>query len=149
MANPGEPRPVLLLVEDNAFDEALTLRAFNKQNTTSSIVVTRDGAEALSYLIGHPGQPPGDLPKLVLLDLNLPGIDGFEVLRRLRAHQRSRLLPIVILTSSLDEKDLARCYALGANSYIRKPVDYTEFVKVASALSDYWLGLNQSPPVVN
>ena len=140
---------MLLLVEDNAFDEALTLRAFNKQNTLSSIVVTRDGVEALSYLVGDPGgQPPGDLPKLVLLDLNLPGIDGFEVLRRLRAHQRSRLLPVVILTSSLDEKDLARCYALGANSYIRKPVDYTEFVKVASALSDYWLGLNQSPPTV-
>lgn len=137
---------MLLLVEDNAFDEVLTLRAFNKQRMLSSIVVTRDGAEALSYLIGDPGQPPADLPKLVLLDLNLPGIDGFEVLRRLRAHQRSRLLPVVILTSSLDEKDLARCYALGANSYIRKPVDYTEFVKVASALTDYWLCLNQSPP---
>ena len=137
---------MLLLVDDNAFDEVLTLRAFNKQRMLSSIVVTRDGAEALSYLIGDPGQPPADLPKLVLLDLNLPGIDGFEVLRRLRAHQRSRLLPVVILTSSLDEKDLARCYALGANSYIRKPVDYTEFVKVASALTDYWLCLNQAPP---
>jgi two-component system response regulator len=142
-------RPVLLLVEDNPFDETLTLRAFGRQIDVSSIVVARDGVEALAYLIGDErGESPGELPVLVLLDLNLPRMDGFEVLRRLRSHHRSRLVPVVVLSSSLDETDRARCYALGANSYVRKPVDFREFIKVASALSSYWLEVNQPPPVV-
>jgi two-component system, response regulator len=139
-------RQVLLLIEDNPYDQVLTLRAFHK-SSVASVVVARDGFEALRYLLGdEESQMLGDLPTLVILDLKLPRMDGFEVLRRLRAHRRTRLLPVVILSSSLEERDLARCYALGANSYLRKPVDFVEFVQVASALGSYWLGLNQPPP---
>jgi two-component system response regulator len=139
-------RQVLLLVEDNPYDQVLTLRAFHK-SSVASVVVASDGFEALRYLLGdEAGTTPAELPTLVVLDLNLPQMDGFEVLRRLRAHRRTRLLPVVILSSSLEEGDLARCYALGANSYLRKPVDFVEFVSVASALGSYWLGLNRPPP---
>jgi two-component system, response regulator len=139
-------RQVLLLIEDNPYDQVLTLRAFHK-SCVASVVVARDGFEALRYLLGEEGAPAlAELPTLVVLDLKLPRMDGFEVLRRLRAHRRTHLLPVVILSSSLEERDLARCYALGANSYLRKPVDFVEFVSVASALGSYWLGLNQGPP---
>jgi two-component system response regulator len=142
----------LLLVEDNAYDEALTLRAFNKHGLASSVVVAHDGVEALDCLLGDDEDEANDdaaaarLPRLVLLDLNLPRLDGFEVLRRLRSRPRTRLVPVVVLSSSLEREDLQRCYALGANSYIRKPVDYSEFVVTAAQLGIYWLSLNQTPP---
>jgi two-component system response regulator len=144
----------LLLVEDNAYDEALTLRAFNKHGLASSVVVAHDGVEALECLLGPDGDGEsregatdlGQLPRLILLDLNLPRMDGFEVLRRLSARPRTRLVPVVVLSSSLEREDLVRCYGLGANSYIRKPVDYAEFVVTAAQLGVYWLGLNQPPP---
>ncbi len=139
-------RQVLLLIEDNPYDQVLTLRAFHK-STVASVVVARDGFEALRYLLGDGSSgAPAELPTLVVLDLKLPRMDGFEVLRRLRAERRTHLLPVVILSSSVEEGDLQRCYALGANSYLRKPVDFAEFVSVAGALGSYWLGLNQAPP---
>ncbi len=131
----------ILLVEDNPDDEALTLRAFQKNNITNAVSVARDGAEALAYLSGG-----SDLPQLVLLDLKLPKVDGLEVLRRLRADARTRLLPVVILTSSTEERDLVESYRLGANSYVRKPVDFVEFVDAVRQLGLYWLLLNQPPP---
>ena len=134
----GDDGKWILLVEDNAYDEALTLRAFRKSGLESYVVVARDGLEALERLFG--GVP---LPCLVLLDLQLPRLDGFEVLRRLRARPATRLVPVVILSSSLEREDLATSYALGANSYIRKPVDFAEFIVTAEQLGLYWLGLNQ------
>ena len=131
----------ILLVEDNPDDEALTLRAFQKNNITNAVAVARDGAEALAYLSSGT-----DLPQLVLLDLKLPKVDGLEVLRRLRADARTRLLPVVILTSSTEERDLVESYRLGANSYVRKPVDFVEFVDAVRQLGLYWLLLNQPPP---
>ena len=141
----------ILLVEDNAYDEQLTLRAFRKNGLESYLVVARDGVEALNRIFGGgalddtaadlPSVPT--LPRLVLLDLQLPRIDGFEVLRRLRARPATRLVPVVILSSSLEREDLATSYALGANSYIRKPVDFAEFIVTAQQLGVYWLGLNQ------
>lgn len=144
----GSERPILL-VEDNPDDVDLTLRAFKRAGITRPVDVARDGAEALDYLLaqgafaGRAGQPP---PVLVLLDLNLPRMDGHEVLRRIRADARTRLLPVVILTSSLEETDLARGYGGGCNSYVRKPVSYTEFVEAARQLGLYWLVLNREPP---
>jgi two-component system response regulator len=132
----------ILLVEDNAYDEALTLRAFRKNGLEACVVVARDGVEALDRVC-HPSSGPLGLPRLVLLDLQLPRIDGFEVLRRLRARPATRLLPVVILSSSLEREDLAKSYALGANSYIRKPVDFAELIVTAAQLGVYWLGLNQ------
>src|SRR5881397_3528116 len=132
----------ILLVEDNPDDEALTFRAFQKNNITNAVAVARDGAEALAYLSSGT-----DLPQLVLLDLKLPKVDGLEVLRRLRADARTRLLPVVILTSSTEERDLVESYRLGANSYVRKPVDFTQFVEAARQLGLYWLLMNQPPPV--
>jgi len=144
-------RKWLLLVEDNCYDEALTMRAFRKNGFGSSVVVARDGVEALSRVFGGDSdsakEPPAEtLPHLVLLDLQLPRLDGFEVLRRLRARPRTRLVPVVILSSSLEREDVARSYELGANSYIRKPVDFAEFVVTASQLGDYWFGLNRTCP---
>jgi two-component system response regulator len=138
---------MILLVEDNPDDEALTRRALAKNNIQNEIAVARDGAEALDCLFGtgqHEGRPV--TPELVLLDLKLPKVDGLEVLRRIRSHPRTRLLPVVILTSSLEEKDVISGYGLGANSYIRKPVDFGQFVESVRQLGLYWLILNQPPP---
>jgi two-component system response regulator len=131
----------VLLVEDNPDDESLTLRAFRKHNITD-IVVKRDGAEALDYLLGG-----GALPAVVLLDLKLPKVEGLEVLRRLRASGRTRILPVVILTSSREERDLLESYGRGANSYIRKPVDFVAFTEAVRQLGVYWLELNEPPPM--
>lgn len=139
---------VILLVEDNPDDEALTLRAFAKNNIGNRIVVVRDGAEALDWLFKrerHQGRSEPD-PQVVLLDLKLPKIDGLEVLRQIRENPRTRLLPVVILTSSKEESDLLRGYELRANSYIRKPVDFARFVESVRELGMYWLVLNEPPP---
>jgi CheY-like chemotaxis protein len=140
---------VILLVEDNADDEALTLRALKKNNIKNEVVVARDGAEALEYLLGpsRKGERDGRvIPQVVLLDLKLPKVDGLEVLRRLREDERTKLLPVVILTSSKEEKDLVRGYSLGANSYIRKPVDFVQFTEAVQQLGLYWLILNEAAP---
>jgi len=138
----------ILLVEDNPNDEALTLRALKKSNILNPVVVARDGAEALDYLFSrgaHQGRKAGN-PELVLLDLKLPKVDGLEVLRQLRTDERTKLLPVVVLTSSVEEQDVMRGYALGANSYVRKPVDFNQFVDAVKQLGLYWLVLNQRPP---
>ena len=140
---------VILLVEDNPDDEALTLRALKKNNIGNDVIVARDGAEALDYLFGtgaYTGRGMTVMPAMTLLDLKLPKIDGLEVLKRLRADDRTKLLPVVILTSSREEQDLINGYALGANSYIRKPVDFTQFVEAVRQLGLYWLVLNETPP---
>jgi len=139
---------VILLVEDNADDEALTLRAFAKNNISNSLVVVRDGAEALDWLL-RKGKYQNRLepdPQIVLLDLKLPKVDGLEVLRQLREDPRTKLLPVVILTSSNEESDLLRGYELRANSYIRKPVDFARFVEAVREIGMYWLVLNEPPP---
>ena len=140
---------VILLVEDNPDDEALTLRAFAKNNIGNRIVVVRDGAEALDWMFRqgrHKDRPEAD-PQVVLLDLKLPKIDGLEVLRRLREDPRTKLMPVVILTSSKEESDLLRGYELRANSYIRKPVDFARFVESVREIGMYWLVINEPPPV--
>ena len=138
----------ILLVEDSADDELLTLRALKKNNIKNEIVVARDGVQALDYLLGdgNPTEHPHALPQVVLLDLKLPRIDGLEVLRRLRADERTKLLPVVILTSSNEERDRLSGYNLGANSYVRKPVDFEQFTEAARQLGLYWLVLNVAPP---
>jgi two-component system response regulator len=139
---------VILLVEDNPDDEALTLRALKKNDIRNKVVVARDGAQALEYLFGTGERKEGDpevLPELVLLDLKLPRVDGLEVLRRIRADERTRLLPVVILTSSKEQRDLVEGYGYGANSYIRKPVDFGQFVEAVRQLGLYWLVLNETP----
>jgi CheY-like chemotaxis protein len=139
----------ILLVEDNPDDEALTLRAFRKNNVSNEVVVARDGAEALDYLFGTGAYASRDvtsLPQVVILDLKLPKIDGLEVLRRIRGTAQTRLLPVVILTSSNEERDRLEGYGLGANSYVRKPVDFAEFVDAVRQLGLYWLLLNERPP---
>jgi two-component system response regulator len=139
---------IILLVEDNPDDELLTLRALRKNNILNDIVVAHDGAEALDYLFGtgtHAGRDTSVMPQVILLDLKLPKVDGLEVLRCLRADERTRLLPVVILTSSDEEQDIIDSYNLGANSYIRKPVDFAQFSKAVRQLELYWLVLNQSP----
>jgi CheY-like chemotaxis protein len=140
----------ILLVEDNPDDEALTIRAFKKSHLVNDIVVAHDGAEALDYLFGrgsHAGRDVSVMPAVVLLDLRLPKIDGLEVLRRIRADERTKLTPIVILTSSKEEQDLINGYLSGANSYIRKPVDFDKFTDAIRQLGLYWLVLNEVPPV--
>ena len=140
---------VILLVEDNPDDVALTLRAFKRSHLMNPIAVARDGVEALDYLFGRGAEEkrdPQNLPTLVILDLKLPRLDGLGVLKAIRADERTRFLPVVILTSSKEEQDLISGYTLGANSYVRKPVDFTEFVEAAKVLGFYWLMLNQVPP---
>jgi two-component system response regulator len=141
----------ILLVEDDPNDEILTVRALKKGNLVNEIEVARDGAEAIDYLFGtgkHAGRDTSQVPELVLLDLKLPKVDGLEVLRRIRADARTRLLPVVILTSSREQVDLANGYSLGCNSYVRKPVDFDEFVAAVHQLKLYWLLLNERPPEV-
>jgi CheY-like chemotaxis protein len=137
----------ILLVEDNPNDEALTLRALKKSKIMNKVVVARDGAEAVDYLLacGADGSHNA-LPQLVLLDLKLPKLDGHEVLKRIRGDERTRLLPVVILTTSVEDRDRLEGYRLGANSYVRKPVDFTEFAEAVIQLGLYWLVLNEDPP---
>jgi two-component system, response regulator len=140
---------VILLVEDNPDDEALTLRALKKNNITNEVVVVRDGEEALEYLFGtgrYAGRDTTVMPQVTLLDLKLPKVDGLEVLRQVRAKDLTKLLPIVILTSSNEDKDRFEGYGFGANSYVRKPVDFDQFIKAVLHLGLYWLLLNEPPP---
>jgi two-component system, response regulator len=140
---------VILLVEDNPRDEALTLRALKKSNIVNDVVVARDGVEALDYLFGtgaHAGRDLDVMPQLVLLDLKLPKVDGLQVLQRVRADERTRRLPVVIFTSSSEEEDLIKSYDLGANSYVRKPVEFEQFLDATRQLGLYWLVLNQVAP---
>ena len=139
---------IILLVEDNPDDEALTLRALSKSNVANTVVVARDGVEALDYLFArgaHAGRDPEDKPAVTLLDLKLPRVDGLEVLAQIRSAAATRLLPVVILTSSREEQDLVNSYRLGANSYIRKPVDFAQFTEAVRQLGLYWLVLNETP----
>ena len=139
---------VVLLVEDNPSDEKLTLRAFRNSNLGNEIVVARDGQEALDLLFatGRHADEPAALPTVVLLDLKLPKVDGLEVLRRIRADERTRLIPVVVLTSSKQDEDLVQSYALGANAYVRKPVDFGAFVDATRSLGLFWLLHNEPPP---
>jgi two-component system response regulator len=145
----NDPSKVILLVEDNPDDEALTLRALRRSHLLNPIAVARDGVEALDFLFargahaGRAGEPP---PTLVVLDLKLPRLDGLGVLKAIRADARTRFMPVVILTSSQEERDLISGYELGANSYVRKPVDFNEFLEAAKVLGIYWLMINQLPP---
>jgi two-component system, response regulator len=142
-------RKVILLVEDNPDDEALTLRAFVKSNIANQVVVARDGVEALDFLFGTGAYAGRDLrvqPQVFMLDLKLPKLDGLEVLRRMRADDRTTLLPVVILTSSKEEQDIIQSYRLGANSYICKPVDFLQFIEAVRQLGLYWLVLNEAAP---
>jgi CheY-like chemotaxis protein len=144
-------RKKILLVEDNADDVALTLRVLKIHNVANEVVEAHDGVEALDYLFGtgaHAGRDHSQQPQVILLDLKLPKVDGLEVLRRVRNDPRTRLLPVVILTSSKEEKDLVNGYALGANSYIRKPVDFSKFTESIRQLGLYWLVLNEPPPAI-
>jgi two-component system response regulator len=141
----------ILLVEDNADDVELTLHAFEESGLSDDLVVARDGTDALDYLFAegrHAERDPLKAPQVVLLDLNLPKMDGLEVLRRIRADERTRRLPVVILTSSREEQDILRSYDLGANSFVRKPVDFVEFIQAARQLGVYWLALNEPAPKV-
>ena len=139
----------ILLVEDNRDDEALTVRALKKNNFLNDVVVARDGVEALEYLFGtgpYEGRDALDWPQVVLLDLKLPRLDGLEVLRRVRADERTRLLPVIIMTSSKEDEDVLQSYSSGANAYVRKPVEFGEFSEAVKGLGLFWLLLNQAPP---
>lgn len=140
----------ILLVEDNPDDVELTMRALEKNNIKNEIIVANDGVGALDFLFGtgkYSGRDLNEMPALILLDLKLPKIEGLEVLRKIRADKRTRLLPVVILTSSKEEQDLVRGYALGTNSYVLKPIDFNQFTKAVGLLGLYWLLINESPPV--
>ena len=140
----------ILLVEDNPDDVELTLRAFRKSDLLNTVTVVRDGVEALEYLLatgGHAERDANALPDLVLLDIKLPRVDGLQVLERLRANPRTRLLPVVVLTSSAEPRDLLTCYSLGANSYVRKPIDFKQFSRALQQIGSYWLQTNQAPPI--
>lgn len=142
---------MILLVEDNPDDEALALRALKKNNIGNEVVVARDGVEALDFLFAkgaHSERDVKKMPQVILLDLKLPKVDGLEVLRQLRGDQRTKHLPVVVLTSSDEERDMISSYDLGANSYVRKPVDFSEFLEATRQLGMYWLVLNQPPPSI-
>lgn len=142
---------VILLVEDNPDDVALTMRAFKQNNIMNDIVNARDGQEAIDFLFGqgdYTGRDSATDPVVVLLDLKLPKIDGLEVLRQMRANARTKLTPVVVLTSSSEERDLCESYSLGANSYVRKPVDFVQFSEAVKQLELYWLVLNEAPPIL-
>jgi len=144
----NQAKPILL-IEDNPDDEALAVRALRKRNVGNPIVVCHDGAEALEYVFGtgkYEGRNPADFPAVTMLDLKLPKVDGLTVLERIRADERTRLMPVVILTSSDQEADIVRSYELGANSYVRKPVEFGQFVEVVQQLGLYWSLLNEPPP---
>ena len=139
---------MILLVEDNPDDEMLTIRALKKNNILNEVVVARDGVEALNFLFAegeHADRDIGQQPQVILLDLKLPKIDGLDVLKRIRADERTRLLPVVILTTSNEQRDIIASYELGANSYIRKPVDFDQFMEAVRQLGLYWLVLNEMP----
>jgi len=139
----------ILLIEDNPDDEALTMRAFKKNNIKNDVVVARDGLEAVEYLFAtgkYADRDAAELPQVVLLDLKLPKLDGLEVLRRIRADERTSLLPVVILTSSKEERDVVESYRLGCNSYVRKPVNFDAFVEASRQLGLYWLLMNEAAP---
>ena len=142
-----DPSPHILLVEDNPDDEALTMRAFKRANIANDIEVVRDGQQALDYLFGERADNR-PVPGLILLDLKLPKVDGLEVLAQIRAHERTKLTPVVILTSSREETDLIAGYGGGANSYVRKPVDFDQFSESVRQLGLYWLVVNEAPPAV-
>jgi len=145
----NESNKVILLVEDNPDDVTLTLRAFKRSHVMNTIAVARDGIEALDFLFSrgaYASRAKEPLPTVVILDLKLPKLDGLGVLRAIRADERTRLQPVVILTSSKEEQDLISGYSLGANSYVRKPVDFTEFLEAVKVLGIYWLMMNESPP---
>ncbi|HUG22506.1 response regulator [Piscinibacter sp.] len=145
----SDDNKVILLVEDNPDDVALTLRAFKRSHLMNPLVVARDGVEALDFLFArgaHADRASKELPTLVILDLKLPKLDGLGVLKAIRADERTRFLPVVILTSSKEEHDLVSGYTLGANSYVRKPVDFAEFIEAVKVLGIYWLMINQIPP---
>ena len=140
---------IILLVEDNPGDEALALRALKKNNIRNEVVVARDGVEALDYLFGtgaYAGRGEQRLPELVLLDLKLPKVDGVEVLQRIRGDERTRFLPVIMLTSSLEDRDITESYAKGCNSYVRKPIDFNEFTEAVRQLGLYWLVINVGAP---
>ncbi len=145
-----EDNKPIMLIEDNPDDETLTLRALKKNNIKNEVVVARNGAEALDYLFGtgpYAGRDLTVMPQVILLDLKLPKVDGLDVLRRLRANELTRLLPVVILTSSNEERDRINSYGLGANSYVRKPVDFGQFIDAVRQLGLYWLILNEPAPL--
>ena len=142
-------KKIIVLVEDNPNDEALTLRALKKNNIANEIMVARDGVEALDFIFArgaHTGRDKDQIISVILLDLKLPKVDGLEVLKTLRENKDTRMLPVVVLTSSKEEQDLIKSYSLGANSYIRKPVGFTEFVDAVKQLGLYWLVVNETPP---
>ncbi len=144
-------KEIILLVEDNQDDVLLTKRAFKKSNILNELVVANDGVEALDYLFGtgtYDGRDLSIMPILILLDLRLPKLDGIDVLRRIRTDERTKLIPVVVLTTSKEQKDLIESYSLGANSYIRKPVDFDQFVQAVRQLGLYWVLLNEPPPVI-
>jgi two-component system response regulator len=141
---------VILLVEDNTSDEKLTVLAFKKCGVANDVVVVRDGAAALDYIFGtgkHAGRGASVLPSVVLLDLKLPKVDGLEVLRRIRADDRTKFLPVVVLTASKEDEDILRSYSLGANAYVRKPVEFAKFAEAATTLGLFWLLLNEPAPI--
>jgi two-component system response regulator len=143
------PDKMILIVEDDPDDEALTLRALKQNNIVNDIVVARDGAEALDYLFAsgtYTGRDLNIMPQIILLDLKLPKIDGLEVLRRLRTDERTKRLPVVILTSSNEESDVVNSYVSGANSYVRKPIVFQEFLDTVRQVGTYWVQLNEAPP---
>lgn len=141
--------PVILLVEDNPDDEALTIRALKKNNIANQVVVAHDGVEALEWLFGegaHAGRDTSIQPQVVLLDINMPRLSGLQVLERMRADPRTTLIPVCVLTSSKEDDDLVRSYSLGANSYVRKPVDFGEFIEAVKRLGMFWLLVNETAP---